>query len=260
MSPTSPATRAIASLHEAGHTLREIEGLVGLSRGYLSKIRHGAVQPSAPLVALLEVLAAHPEAFETLRAERDDVPARAAPTGSALETLRELVPALVEAGVRWAVTGHEALRQHVPEAGERPGVDILVDPRDRRVLELLRARGHALAHHPPALAICRVGAPDPNESLRVHFPSRPPLLEALDHAVVRDGLPTVDLTTLTLANLLSQRSGSEEAAALGIRGGASIEALRARLDALATLPEPLSPYILRTFDRTLARKRLDALA
>lgn len=101
------------------------------------------------------------------------------------------------------------------------------------MLELLRARGYGLAHHPPELAICRLPARDPNESL---------------------------LERLTLANLLSQRSGSEEAAALGIRGGASVEALREQLDALAALPEPRSPYVLRTFDRKLARKRLDALA
>jgi hypothetical protein len=140
-------------------------------------------------------------------------------------------------------------------------VDLVVDPRDRRVLELLRSRGHALAHHPPALAICRIdGTADPNDSLRLHFPDRGPLADAISGAGVRDGLPVVDLTTLTLANLLSHRLGADRSAAIGFAHGASAADLRGRLDALAGLPTPKSPYVLRTFDVALARRRLGSLA
>lgn len=39
---------------------RELEAVLGLSAGYLSKVRHGKETPSAPLVALLALLATRP--------------------------------------------------------------------------------------------------------------------------------------------------------------------------------------------------------
>lgn len=268
MGPTETSTsRAIEALVAAGHTEWELEGALGLSPGYLAKVRHGTARPSLHLVALLEVLRTHPTAVETVRAvtEAPRAPARRrAPRrarGSALRTLRRLVPVLQEVGVRWAVTGDVALALLCgpDRAGaDQAGVDLVVDPRDRKVLELLRARGHALAHHPPELVLCRVPSADPNDTLRLHFPARPPLLDALEHSVTRDGLPVVDLDTLTLANLLSHRLGAEEAAAAGFAAGASVTGVRARLEELAGRPPPKSPYLLRTFDVALARRRLES--
>jgi len=49
------------------HTrLWKIEWLLGLSHGYLSKVRHKKRVPSASLVAVLALLNADPEAFPTL--------------------------------------------------------------------------------------------------------------------------------------------------------------------------------------------------
>jgi hypothetical protein len=78
-----------------------------------------------------------------------------------------------------------ALRAFCPEAASEPGVDVIVDDRDRHVLQLLRDAGHRLAHHPPSLAIARLESQPPNEHIRVHFPSTPPLATAFEVTEVR---------------------------------------------------------------------------
>lgn len=265
----SPAEN-IAALVAAGHAVGELEAALGLSAGYLSKVRHGAVRPSAQLAALLEIVRVHPEALATARRSTGAPPkprsARlVAPVadGSALRVLVAMVPMLEAAGVRWALAGSVALRAHWPAAGVGPGVDIIVEERDRHVLQLLREAGHVLAHHPPALAVCRIDGAHPNEGLRVHFPSQPPLSTAIAACVVREvdgqAFPVVQLLTLTLANLLSQRTGSEEAVETGLAAGVSLDELALALDELDALPPTKSPYILRVFDRELARRRLHAL-
>jgi hypothetical protein len=144
-----------------------------------------------------------------------------------------------------------------------PGIDIIVDDRDRHVLELLRSAGH-VSHHPtPALSICRVdpvNLVNPNESLRIHFPTTPPLSSAFTATVGKEiggvVIPVVDLVTLTLANLLSRRTGSEQAVAVAVAAGVSRDTLSACLTELDRLPKTKSPYILRVFDRDLALRRL----
>lgn len=46
---------------------RDLEDLLNLSRGYLSKVKHGKETPSAALVALLALLAKRPGRIEELR-------------------------------------------------------------------------------------------------------------------------------------------------------------------------------------------------
>jgi len=53
------ARQAIEAL-SATMSQRELEATLGLSAAYLSKVRHGKEAPSAPLVALLSLLAARP--------------------------------------------------------------------------------------------------------------------------------------------------------------------------------------------------------
>ncbi len=55
---------AVASLEKlaaSGVTQRRLEMILGLSHGYLSKIRSGASRPSAALVSCLHLLASDPE-------------------------------------------------------------------------------------------------------------------------------------------------------------------------------------------------------
>lgn len=264
------AAANIASLVAAGHTVRGLERALGLSTGYLSKVRHELARPSPQLVALLEVLQVHPETLATVReaTRYSRMPAaprrpRSRATGLALEALLAMAPTLNEAGIRWALCGGAALRILCRAAPKTPGVDIVVDDRDRHVLELLRAAGYALAHHPPWMSICRLPTAVPNESIRIHFPSTAPLTTALDAVVTRpvagQDVPVVELVTLTLANLLSQRTGADEAVAIAVAAGVSTEALAARLAVLDALPETKSLYVLRQFDRALAHRRLAAM-
>ncbi len=60
------ARQAIESLG-ATMSQRELEAAVGLSAAYLSKLRHGKESPSAPLVALLVLLAARPARLEEVK-------------------------------------------------------------------------------------------------------------------------------------------------------------------------------------------------
>jgi transcriptional regulator with XRE-family HTH domain len=57
------ARQAIEALG-ATMSQRELEVTLGLSAAYLSKVRHGEEAPSAPLVALLSLLAARPDRIE----------------------------------------------------------------------------------------------------------------------------------------------------------------------------------------------------
>ena len=57
---------SIEALGEA-LTQRELEADLGLSSGYLSKVKHGKETPSAALAALLSLLAARPGRLEEVR-------------------------------------------------------------------------------------------------------------------------------------------------------------------------------------------------
>jgi DNA-binding transcriptional regulator YiaG len=57
------ARQAIEAL-STSMSQRELESALGLSAAYLSKVRHGKESPSAPLVALLSLLAARPARLE----------------------------------------------------------------------------------------------------------------------------------------------------------------------------------------------------
>lgn len=262
------ASENIELLVASGQSVGELEDALGLSPGYLSKVRHGAVRSSPQLQALLEVVRTHPKTLATVaRVTRDArtpsaSPERSPPTRRARAVLTELAPRLTEAEVRWAITGRTALRLHGAQLAEERGVDVLVDERDRHVLATLRQAGLHPVYRTPALTVCHVDPKDPNESLRVHFPTTLPLVGAFDQLVhlLLDGAraPVVDLDTLALAELLSQRTGSDEAAAGALAAGASWKVLSQRLCELEALPPTTSAYVLRVFDRALARRRLDA--
>src|SRR5690349_14199007 len=66
--PAPGPALSVRVLVERGHTVAALERTLGLSPGYLSKVRHGAVRPSPQLVALLEVLRVHPAALATVEA------------------------------------------------------------------------------------------------------------------------------------------------------------------------------------------------
>ena len=65
MRERTPAT--IEALVARGHSVTSLECALGLSAGYLSKVRHHAVRPSPQLAALLEVALVHPETLATIR-------------------------------------------------------------------------------------------------------------------------------------------------------------------------------------------------
>jgi transcriptional regulator with XRE-family HTH domain len=260
---------ALRALAERGHTAAEIERVLGLSPGYLSKVRHRAVRPSRQLIALLEVLRVHPDALSTIRRATEPAPV-ARPNARrgarraikrALEVLSEIQPELQKAEVRWALAGTAGLAAHGAELPLEAGVDIVVHDEDRHVLRLLRGLDLEVSHHASTLSICQVGATDPNEVIRVHFPETPPLSTALDRTVHLDvtgrRVPVVEGAALALGHLLSHRAGSEQAVRAAVDAQiVSIQTLRRRLDALDELPPTRSPSVLRVFDRSLARTRL----
>jgi hypothetical protein len=260
------AASNLDALVASGHTIASLEASLGLSAGYLSKVRHGSVRPSAQLTALLQVVRVHPETLATVTSATRAARSRAgAPKRSegAQRSARDALSLVAAARVRWAICGRTALRLHGAPIAAEPGVDILVDDRDRHVLEALRVGRYRPVHRSPALSVCHLDPDDPNESLRVHFPSTPPLTSALDAVTLRDlgglAVPVVDLVTLTVADLLSRRSGSDDAVAAALAIGVSTQGLAERLDALDALAPTKSPYVLRVFDRDLARSRLDRL-
>jgi transcriptional regulator with XRE-family HTH domain len=276
--PDTSPSRSLRALVERGHTVAELERALGLSPGYLSKVRHGAVRPSRQLVALLEVLRMHPAALATVqgvarsqpsevsRAAKNDRAAQKQPRapGAAPAVLRALAPELARAKVRWGLAGAAGLRAHGADAPVVPGVDIIVHDADRHVLRVLRESGLRIAHHAATLSIGQLENTDPNDAIRVHFPTTPPLATAHAHTLrLRvDGrmLPVVDAAILALGELLSNRRGADENLRAALDAElVTVAALRRKLDALDRLPSTRSPALLRVFDRVLARRRLEGL-
>lgn len=131
------------------------------------------------------------------------------------------------------------LRRNTPRAGcrgKRVGAEALFD--------------HCVVVDLAGLVIARVL---PGHLLELLLP----LVQCVDDELVQ--LLGADVQTLMLLTLLSHRLGAEQSAAIGVAGGALRSELRARLEALADLPVPKSPYVLRTFDIVLAQRRLAAL-
>jgi hypothetical protein len=170
-------------------------------------------------------------------------------------------PDLRRARIRWALAGAAGLAAQGAELPAELGVDIVVHDEDRHVIRLLREQGFGIAHHAPALSICDIGAADPNEAIRIHFPETPPLSTALKRTVRLEVaghvVPVVEGAVLALAHLLSHRTGAEQAVRAAVDAEiVSVSSLRRRLDALDRLPRTQSPSVLRVFDRALARARL----
>jgi transcriptional regulator with XRE-family HTH domain len=63
----SKAEDAVGILRDAGHPQRDLERLLGISAGYLSKLRAGERDTSAPLVGALMLLAHDPARVAELR-------------------------------------------------------------------------------------------------------------------------------------------------------------------------------------------------
>jgi hypothetical protein len=61
--------KILLSLQELGHSLFQLERELGLSAGYLSKVKQGHVTPSFQLVSLLTLVEQNPKrTLETIRA------------------------------------------------------------------------------------------------------------------------------------------------------------------------------------------------
>lgn len=95
------AAQSIGILAESAHQ-RDLEALLDLSFGYLSKVKHGQEVPGAPLTALLALLAARPARLRELEHlwSSGRVALRSLPSGTSftgLDAVPDEVPELAEA-------------------------------------------------------------------------------------------------------------------------------------------------------------------
>ncbi len=267
--PRSSPPRDIARITRRGVTAADLERALGLSAGYLSKVRHGAVKPGAQLEILLGLLARHPtlaaelglRASSSRRRRAAAAPARAdrrrRPAGDgdrrAWELVRSLAGGLDDAGVRWAIGGAMALAAH---GVRRPTVDVdlFIADADRRALELFREAGAAVGKlSSTSFLVFPEGARSPLDHVDVVFPLFEPLCSAVERPVRRalDGatLPFLDAVDLCAAKLAGRGAHDEaDARALLASGAVDADAVR---DMIAAVPLE-APAL----DRATAERRL----
>ncbi|MCC7071184.1 MAG: hypothetical protein IT383_07675 [Deltaproteobacteria bacterium] len=271
--PATPALdpgRLLTRLMARGHTLTELEGLLHLSPGYLSKLRHERARPSAQLLALLALLESNPATtMGALRAvgRRARGAAGATPVtvtggGAALPALLALVPELERRGVPWALTGAVALEAHgLPR--ETRDVDLYVDDRHRAVLNVFRDAGLGIAHFSDELAAAYPHGNGEDDRIDLIFPRMEPAATMLHRAVRRTlrgvSVPVLPALALTAIKLMSARA-KEHADALRLldAGLTTRRALRAELARLAKGDERGDRWARRHFDPVSALKRLEA--
>lgn len=244
-------SRVLSRLVARGHTLAELERLLQLSSGYLSKVRHHRARPSPQLVALLLLLETNPTPTgATLRQlgrgtpgqpKRVVVEATPPPVaGAARAVLLALVPELERRRVPWALGGAVAL-EALGLPRETTDVDIYVDDAHRPSLRLFRDAGMALAHFSDEVVAAYPVAGGENDRIDIIFPSAEPARSALRHPERRSlqGLSVPVLPAVSLAALkLMARRPKEHADALRLldAGLASRLEVRALLMRLARRP------------------------
>lgn len=248
----------VEQLVSRGDTLAGLERLLQLSPGYLSKVRRGRVTASAQLVALLRVLARHPEVRATLGVPSLPAarPLRVRPTPSVPATfLRRLTRGWAAGGVRFHAVDDllfAALKVATPSSLE-PSVRFLVHPDDRHALTTARDLSASVAMATSRAAI--VTPPASSASLLMVFP-----LTAYVHLFAKPKLTAIDA-----ALYFALQTGEEAESRL--RALTSARALRrddlerrfAQEYGGAT-PLPAKEWLLRaTFDLEGARRRLAAL-
>jgi hypothetical protein len=253
--------RVLERLMARGETLAGLERLLRLSPGYLSKVRRRRVVPSAQLVALLDVLAKHPEVRGTLLASGGTnaaaQPARASKGAPAVPPafLRSLTEAWTASRVRFHGVDDlllAALRVESPR-GLEPSVRFLVHPDDRHSLSEARALGASVAMASSRASVCTPMGTD--ASIVVVFPLAP-----LHHLFDKVRLTAVD------AALYFALQGGEEAerrlhavAKEHALGRSHLERSFARTYGDAA-PLPAKEWLLRaTFDPEGARRRIAEL-
>lgn len=268
--------RLLTRLVARGHTLTELEGLLHLSPGYLSKLRHGRARPSPQLLALLALMESNPAAtLAALRAvaRRAPVAGRALDldaatfpaSGAALPALLELAPELDRRRVPWALAGAVALEAHgVPR--ETRDVDIYVDDRHRSAINVFRDAGLGIAHFSDEVAAAYPQSGGENDRIDVIFPRIEPAASVLGRALQRAlrrtlrgvSVPVLPPLALATIKLMSARA-KEHADALRLidAGLTSRRALRAELMRLAKRDVGGDDWARRRFDPTAALARLE---
>jgi hypothetical protein len=247
----------VEQLVSRGDSLAGLERLLQLSPGYLSKVRRGRVTASAQLVALLRVLARHPEVRATLQAPPTAARRlRARPTPSVPATfLRRLTRSWAASGVRFHAVDDlllAALKVATPSSLE-PSTRFLVHPDDRHALATARDLSASVAMATSRAAV--VTPPASSASLLMVFP-----LDAYHHLFEKPKLTAIDA-----ALYFALQTGEEAESRL--RALASARALR-RADLErhfakqygGAAPLPAREWLLRaTFDLEGARRRLAEL-
>ena len=248
----------VEQLVSRGDTLAGLERLLQLSPGYLSKVRRGRVTASAQLIALLRVLARHPEVRETLRATASTAPraARRPTTPNVPATfLRRLTRGWAAAGVRFHAVDDLLLAalKVAPPSSLEPSTRFLVHPDDRHALAMVRDLSASVAMASSRAAI--VTPPGSSASLVMVFP-----LASYHHLFDKPKLTAADA-----ALYFALQTGEEAESRL--RAIARVRALR-RADLQrhfeeeygAAAPLPAREWLLRaTFDLEGARRRLAEL-
>jgi hypothetical protein len=269
MTRAPAAPEVLERLFASGHSSAGLEDLLSLSRGYLSKVRHGRARPSKQLLALLVLLESHPSSTAAaLRgvagpARREPAPAVSSPPGGvALPTLLGLVPELERRRVPWAIGGAVALEAYgVPR--ETHDVDIFVDDAHREVLGVLKGAGLALAHFQDELVAAFPRGGGGGDRIDVIFPGSEPARSAL-HEPERRYLRGVDVPVLPAVALAAMKLMSarpkEHADALRLfdAGIASRKAVRSVLRRLTSAPPSSDPWASRLFDPARGLARLES--
>lgn len=278
----TPLSAVLARLAERGYAQRDLESVLGLSPGYLSKLRHEKVTPSFQLEALLRLVDEAPKStlasvarlagLTSPRPARRQPSATATPRGPAPSVrdprsaalLVSLAPLFAQHHVRWALTGARALGAYGLHRAT-VDVDILIHTDDRQALAIMRERGHELGFFSDEHVFCfPPRRKDPNDKLDIHFPRLPPLHEAVLQPELRSvfgaHLPVVAPLPLAAWKLMSTTAKDQaDAAALISCGFVSRAAVAELLRSLLAGPKPTDPYARRQFapDRALAALEID---
>jgi hypothetical protein len=251
-------------INAVGVTTSALEDAVGLSRGYLSKVRHGAVNGGEQLRILLSLLARHPLLLRELGVTpklRRAPPLRPPGERGALRFLLTIAPELDARSTRWALAGATALAAHGVVRATKD-VDIFVDDEDRHVLQLFRERGAAVGKVASStFVVVPRGVRSAEDHLDVIFPAQKSVRAAIGRApklkVQAVRLPVLSALDLCVTKLMSHSERDhEDARLLMMRGLASKRAVREALASVPRLPPSASLYVRARFDRALAEARL----